>query len=229
MLTDPSAPNAFVEGVGGALLCEKARNCPRKRGNRSSLKTFPSYIIGPGALIRQSILGLELELRPPSLNLQGCVFTQPFLMKKPQQSGALVIWELEAKSELLTLKSQNGNAAELLEFGLDKLVDLKQTLNDIKEPEIRFRFQKWLFPVGLTYDGEKFGTAQMPLIFRLKKNTLAGILTQKSNLVAPVGLEPTTQGSSGLCSTNWATEPLNPLYHKKEKFNRYVIIWLWEN
>ena len=110
--------------------------------------------------------------------------------------------ELEAKSELLTLKSQNSDAAELLEFGLDKLVDLKQTLNDIKEPEIRFRFQKWLFPVGLTYDGEKFGTAKMPLIFRLKKNTLAGILTQKSSLVAPTGLEPVTQGSSGLCSTN---------------------------
>lgn len=56
--------------------------------------------------------------------------------------------ELEAKSELLTLKSQNSDAAELLEFGLDKLVDLKQTLNDIKEPEIRFRFQKWLFQSG---------------------------------------------------------------------------------
>ena len=115
--------------------------------------------------------------------------------------------ELEAKSELLTLKLQNSDAAELLEFGLDKFVDLRQTLNDIKEPEIRFRFQKWLFPVGLTNDGEKFGTTQMPLIFRLKKNTLTGILTQKSNLVVPAGLEPATQGSSGLCSTNWATEP----------------------
>ena len=73
--------------------------------------------------------------------------------------------ELEAKSELLTLKTQNDDSEELLEVGLNKLTNLKQTLDDIKEPEVRFRFQKWLFPVGLTYDGEKFGTAQMPLIF----------------------------------------------------------------
>lgn len=33
--------------------------------------------------------------------------------------------ELEAKSELLTLKSQNSDAAELLELGLNKLVDFK--------------------------------------------------------------------------------------------------------
>lgn len=73
---------------------------------------------------------------------------------------------------------------------------------DIKEPEVRSRFQKWLFPVGLTYDGEKFGTAQMPLIYRLKKNTLSGILNRTSNLVVPTGLEPVTRGSSGRCSTN---------------------------
>ena len=58
------------------------------------------------------------------------------------------------------------------------------------------------FSVDRAADGEKFGTAQMPLIFRLKKNTLSGILSNASNLVAPGGLEPSTQGSSGLCSTN---------------------------
>ncbi len=110
--------------------------------------------------------------------------------------------ELDIKSELLELRTHNDDAEELLELGFDKLTNLKQTLEDIKEPEVRFRFQKWLFPVGLTYDGEKFGTAQMPLIYRLKKNTLSGILSNASNLVAPTGLEPVTQGSSGLCSTN---------------------------
>ena len=91
--------------------------------------------------------------------------------------------ELDIKSELLELRTHNDDAEELLELGFDKLTNLKQTLEDIKEPEVRFRFQKWLFPVGLTYDGEKFGTAQMPLIYRLKKNTLSGILSNASNLV----------------------------------------------
>ena len=88
--------------------------------------------------------------------------------------------ELDLKSELLELRTHNDNVEELLELGFYKLTNLKQTLEDIKEPEVRFRFQKWLFPVGLTYDGEKFGTAQMPLIFRLKKEHPCGYSDSKS-------------------------------------------------
>ena len=110
--------------------------------------------------------------------------------------------EMIAKSELAALKTQDDDAEDLLEFGMKKLRNIKQTLREIKNPEIRFRFHKWLFPEGLMYDGKNFGTAKMPLIFRVKKNTLSGILTQKSNVVVTTGLEPVTRGSSGRCSTN---------------------------
>ena len=110
--------------------------------------------------------------------------------------------ELEAKSELLSVRSENDDAEELLSMSYERLSDLNRTMDEIQDPERRFRFQKWLFPEGLVYDGEKFGTAKMPWIYRLKKSALAGTLVGKFGLVAPGGLEPSTQGSSGLCSTN---------------------------
>lgn len=50
--------------------------------------------------------------------------------------------ELDLKSELLELRTHNDDVEELLELGFDKLTNLKQTLKDIKEPEVRSRFQK---------------------------------------------------------------------------------------
>lgn len=43
---------------------------------------------------------------------------------------------------------------EILIEGLEALTNLSKTLDDIEEPEKKFRFQKWLFPEGLTYGGE---------------------------------------------------------------------------
>lgn len=44
--------------------------------------------------------------------------------------------ELDIKSELLELRTHNDDAEELLELRFDKLTNLKQTLEDIKEPEV---------------------------------------------------------------------------------------------
>lgn len=44
--------------------------------------------------------------------------------------------ELDIKSELLEFRTHNDDAEELLELGFDKLTNLKQTLEDIKEPEV---------------------------------------------------------------------------------------------
>lgn len=110
--------------------------------------------------------------------------------------------EKELHGELSSLRTVDYDIDTILEEGMDALSDIGKTLTNIEEPEKRFRFQKWLFPEGLTYDGEKFGTTRIPLILRLKKNTLSGILTESSSLVVPTGLEPVTRGSSGRCSTN---------------------------
>ena len=52
------------------------------------------------------------------------------------------------------------------------------------------RFQKLLFPEGLPYLGNgKFGTAKMSVIFEINQQ----LQKEKTNLVGPVGFEPTTK------------------------------------
>ena len=110
--------------------------------------------------------------------------------------------ENKLHSELASIRTIDYDVEEIFNEGVKALMNIGKTLEEINEPEKKFRFQKWLFPEGLTYDGEKFGTTKMPMIFRLKKNARAGVPVISSSMVAPGGLEPSTQGSSGLCSTN---------------------------
>ncbi len=98
--------------------------------------------------------------------------------------------ELDIKRKINQFDAEIEDAEELLEFGIGKLSNLAETFKVIDDPNVRFRFQKWLFPAGLTYDGEKFGTTTLPLILRVKQNTLAGVLQNNSQLVTPAGVEP---------------------------------------
>ena len=52
----------------------------------------------------------------------------------------------------------------------------------------RLRFQEVLFPTGITFDGEKVGTATTCLAF----SYLRGIPRQASEMVGPPGFEPGT-------------------------------------
>jgi hypothetical protein len=52
--------------------------------------------------------------------------------------------------------------------------------------EQRQRLQKTLFPNGIEFDGEQFGTAASPLLFRL----LGGISQDDSCLAFLTGMEP---------------------------------------
>jgi site-specific DNA recombinase len=98
--------------------------------------------------------------------------------------------ETEIRLKLNHLSTGMEDVEELLEFGLEKLTNLAQTFQTIEDANVRSRFQKWLFPAGLDYDGEKFGTSQLPLIYRVKQNTLAGALSNSSALVTLPGIEP---------------------------------------
>ena len=51
--------------------------------------------------------------------------------------------------------------------------------------EIKKRFQKFLFPEGLMFNGQEFGTSKLPLCIGV-------ILSKKSSLVDPSGFEPLT-------------------------------------
>ena len=55
-----------------------------------------------------------------------------------------------------------------------------------KLPELRLRFQNLIFPKNLSYDGEKFGTTAISLVYSLKETFDA----DSSSLVDPTGFEP---------------------------------------
>ena len=53
----------------------------------------------------------------------------------------------------------------------------------IKDPEVRFKFQQWLFPSGVTYDGEKFQTTRTASILQIKNIAQAGDIEELSCVV----------------------------------------------
>ena len=97
----------------------------------------------------------------------------------PDKTAQEMLAKYEAEEVKINLQLNNmdtsmDNAEDLLEFGIKKLTNLSQTFQEIKDENIRSRFQKWLFPAGLIYDGEKFGTTRLPHILRIQKTALAG-------------------------------------------------------
>jgi hypothetical protein len=50
---------------------------------------------------------------------------------------------------------------------------------------VKSRFQKWLFPAGLAFDGEIFGTSQIPLCLSIKRE----LSEENSLLVTPRRIE----------------------------------------
>lgn len=97
--------------------------------------------------------------------------------------------ERDIRKQLANLTINTDDTDEIMAFGLTKLNNVAQTIQGIDDIGIRTRFQKWLFPAGLTYDGEKFGTTQIPLIYRLKQSTLVGALPNYSHVVIPRRIE----------------------------------------
>ena len=97
--------------------------------------------------------------------------------------------ETEIRLKLNRMSTDVEDAEELLEFGLSKLSNLAQTFQSIENPNVRSRFQKWLFPAGLDYDGENFGTSKLPLIYRLKQTMFKGVMQSDNVLVNPAGVE----------------------------------------
>ncbi len=87
--------------------------------------------------------------------------------------------------EMNELDRNVDDAEEIVEFGLRKLENIGQLWTDIEDMHTRFRFQKWLFPAGVMFDGEKFGTSQIPQILSIKKELPFG----NSLLVIPRRIE----------------------------------------
>ncbi len=73
--------------------------------------------------------------------------------------------------------------------------------------EIKKRFQKFLFPQGLPFDGVKFETTKLAYCIEPKwTNT-----TQKSLMVIRQGFEPWTKSLKGSCSTTELPDQNDPV------------------
>ena len=73
-----------------------------------------------------------------------------------------------------------------LSFCFDFVRDSGKTWKDLESmPEHRLRFQKLIFPENITYDGEKFGTNKLALVYELKDTYEA----DSSKLVTLRGIE----------------------------------------
>jgi len=101
--------------------------------------------------------------------------------------GNLENEETSIRLELNETKRPNDNIVDLLEFKMSKVRDLSETIKQITDPKIRSRFQKWLFPAGLMYDGEKFGTAILPSILQIKRTAFVGVSNEKVSFGEPGG------------------------------------------
>lgn len=110
----------------------------------------------------------------------------------PDKTAKLMLSNLENEEtsirlELSEIKRPDDSIMDLLEFGMSKLRNLSETIKQITDPKIRFRFQKWLFPAGLVYDGEKFGTAVLPSVLQIKRTALVGVSNEKISFGEPGG------------------------------------------
>ena len=97
----------------------------------------------------------------------------------------------EKKSLLEEKEIEELNMESALNYCFEFVRDSAQTWAYLeKYPVHRARFQKMIFPADISFDGEKFGTTELALVYRLKEVYDA----DSSNLVIPRGIEPRFHG-----------------------------------
>ena len=90
-----------------------------------------------------------------------------------------------ARLELVQAQAGELDVEALLDFGENLMMNTGQVWLGL-EFEQKLRFQRVLFPDGLTFDGESFGTVvTSPVI-----NYLRDISTGKVRMASPTGFEP---------------------------------------
>ena len=108
---------------------------------------------------------------------------------------------INAKRQLLKESHiEEFNMEEALSYCFDFIRETSKTWLKLKKQDYGrlMRFQNQVFPQRITFNGEKFGTTNLSLVYKLNKENGA----DKSNLVRLVGIEPTTHSLKGRCSTD---------------------------
>ena len=145
---------------------------------------------------RREIESLETERQKIfDLHRAGTYSAEEFL----EQKDRINILIQHKKNILDDKRVEEFNMETALNFCFGMTRDGGKTWVELEElPQMRARFQQSVFPQKVSFDGEKFETTKMSLIYELNKESAA----KKSDLVRPVGFEPTTVSLKGSCSTN---------------------------
>lgn len=98
--------------------------------------------------------------------------------------------------ELKQYEIDSGENIELIKHSLSILEDISGVWLDA-DFEIKKRFQKFLFPQGVSFDGQEFGTTKLPICI----STILYNLSKKSCLVDPSGFEPLTSSLPAMRSS----------------------------
>jgi site-specific DNA recombinase len=105
---------------------------------------------------------------------------------------------LETRKQEMSLKLEEAEQRQSFrEADINAAMDFMEHVDKQWESvsfDMQQRFQKMIFPQGVTYDLEKrsFGTYEMSILYRLGDIKKSPSRTQKFNLVAGAGLEPAT-------------------------------------
>ena len=106
------------------------------------------------------------------------------LMEKTDRA----IQEIEAeKSHCL---EGQGTDLDIVKAGL-ALLDKMGSLWAQSDVSIQTRLQRFVFPDGMSFDGEKFGTSALPACLQLREK----VISSRGRMARPAGVEPATCGS----------------------------------
>jgi site-specific DNA recombinase len=130
---------------------------------------------------RAEIANLEVERqRIFDMHRSGKYTDAEFL----EQKGIVSIQIQEKKTLLEEKRIEEFSMDEALEHCFNFIRASGQTWKSLeKNPSLRARFQKSAFPEKVTFDGKKFGTKKMSLVYELNQNPHA----KKSHFVTQVG------------------------------------------
>jgi site-specific DNA recombinase len=132
---------------------------------------------------------LELKARDDLItdkNLKG-------VYSDEKTKGMLANIQLEITKRQLEIndyKELDEDLEEIVEYGFSSLERIGNVWESMQDIEVKQRFQSWLFPAGLQYDGVEFGTTALPLCVSIKKD----FSEEKSLMVIPRGIEPLLPG-----------------------------------
>ena len=139
---------------------------------------------GENARIRKEIAVLEGERqRVFDKHRAGTYSDTDFLEQKDYINNRIG----EKKNLLQEKQIEEFDMEVALDYCFRFVRDTARTWVDLApHPEYRARFQNQVFPEKVTFDGKKFGTKKMSLIYELNRANDA----KNSNLVTPPGIEP---------------------------------------